>query len=69
MLTADKGFANAREYQPGSHAGVILFRLRHESRKGYISLAEHLVAATDLDEMGGSIVVVSPDAIRVHRSR
>ena len=26
LFTADKGFANARVYPPGTHAGVVLFR-------------------------------------------
>jgi predicted nuclease of predicted toxin-antitoxin system len=39
LLTADKGFANARKYPPGSHSGVVLFRLPRESRAGYIRLA------------------------------
>jgi len=28
---ADKGFADLRVYPPGSHAGVLLFRLDEES--------------------------------------
>jgi len=27
LITADKGFADLRTYPPGSHAGVLLFRL------------------------------------------
>src|SRR5947209_1165622 len=44
LFTADKGFANARDYPPGSHAGVVLFRLPRESRTGYIRLAEFLLS-------------------------
>jgi hypothetical protein len=67
LFTADKGFANARKYAPGSHAGVVLFRLPRESRAGYIRLAEFLLRQLTLDEIHGAIVVVSPDAIRVLR--
>jgi hypothetical protein len=67
LLTADKGFANARDYRPGSHAGVVLFRLPLESRAGYIRLAQFLLTHVKLDEVIGAIVVVSPDAIRVLR--
>jgi hypothetical protein len=67
LFTADEGFANARRYPPGSHAGVVLFRLRRESRAGYIRLAEFLLSELKLDEIIGAIVVVSPDAIRVLR--
>ena len=68
LFTADKGFANAHIYPPGSHAGVVLFRLPRESRAGYIRLAEFLIATVDLGEIAGAIVVVSPDAIRVLRA-
>jgi hypothetical protein len=68
LLTADKGFANARDYPSGSHAGVALFRLRRESRAGYIRLAEFLLAQVRLEEIAKAIVVVSPDAIRILRA-
>jgi len=67
LLTADKGFANARDFPPGSHAGVVLFRLPRESRAGYIRLAELLLARVKLEDIVGAIVVVSPNVIRVLR--
>jgi predicted nuclease of predicted toxin-antitoxin system len=42
LFTADKGFANARTFPAGSHAGVVLFRLPRESRAGYVRLASFL---------------------------
>ncbi|MBK8270780.1 MAG: DUF5615 family PIN-like protein [Planctomycetes bacterium] len=69
LLTADKGFADIRRHPPGSHAGIILFRLPRESRAGYIRLAEFLLRSFDLAEVSGTLVVVSPAAIRVHRSQ
>jgi predicted nuclease of predicted toxin-antitoxin system len=68
LVTADKGFANALMFPPGSHAGVVLFRLPRESRTGYIRLAEYLLAELKLDQVRGAIVVVAPDAIRVLRA-
>jgi predicted nuclease of predicted toxin-antitoxin system len=68
LLTADKGFANARTYPPGSHAGIVLFRLPRESRSGYIRLANFLLRELPLLDLDGAIAVVSPDAIRVHRA-
>jgi predicted nuclease of predicted toxin-antitoxin system len=68
LFTADKGFANARVYPPGTHAGVVLFRLPRESRAGYIRLAQFLLAQVQLEDLVGAIVVVSPDAIRVLRA-
>lgn len=67
LFTADKGFASALTYPPGSHAGVVLFRLPRESRAGYIRLAEFLLAQVKLDDIVGAIVVVSPKSIRILR--
>ncbi len=67
LFTADKGFANANLHPPGTHAGIVLFRLPRESRRGYLGLLEFLIERLDLAAIRGAIVVVSPDAIRVHR--
>lgn len=67
LFTGDKGFANARDFPPGSHAGIVLFRLPRESRGGYIRLTEFLLANFPLETTNGAIVVVSPDAIRILR--
>lgn len=67
LFTGDKGFANARDFPPGSHAGVVLFRIPRESRGGYIRLTEFLLANFALETADGAIVVVSPDAIRILR--
>jgi predicted nuclease of predicted toxin-antitoxin system len=68
LFTADKGFANSRHHPPGSHAGVVLFRLPRESRTGYIRLAEFLLAQLKLDTVVGATVVVTPNIIRVLRA-
>lgn len=67
LVTADKGFANALVYPPGSHRVIVLFRLPRESRAGYIRLAGFFLTALKLDDVKGAIVVVSPDVIRVLR--
>jgi hypothetical protein len=67
-FTADKGFANARNYPPGSHFGVVLFRLPRESRAGYLKLTEFLLSPLKLDDNTGALVVVSPGVIRVLRA-
>jgi predicted nuclease of predicted toxin-antitoxin system len=68
LFTADKGFADARIHPPGSHEGIILFRLPRESRAGYLQLTEFLLTQVKLEDIARAIVVVSPDAIRVLRA-
>lgn len=67
LFTADKGFADIRIHPPGSHCGVVLFRLPFESRAGYLRLTQFVIRQFDLEEARGAIIVVSPDEIRVHR--
>ena len=67
FVTADKGFTNAQQHPSGSHLGIILLRLPRESRAGYVRLAEAILASTSLEVLAGSITVVTPEGIRVHR--
>jgi len=67
LFTADKGFANAHIHPPGTHAGIVLLRLPRESRAGYVRLIERLLADLDFESAAGAIIVVTPEAIRIHR--
>lgn len=67
LLTADKGFGDLQRATPGAHAGVVLFRLPHESRAGYVRLATALLRHVDLSDVSGRVIVVSPETIRIHR--
>lgn len=68
LVTADKGFANAQKHPPGTHAGIVLFRLPRESRNGYVRLAKLLLKSEQIELVRGTITVVTPDAIRIHRA-
>lgn len=67
LFTADKGFANAQVFPPGTHRGIVLLRLPRESRAGYVQLTELLLAGMDVEQAVGAIVVVTPETIRIHR--
>lgn len=67
LVTADKGFGDQRTYPPGSHAGVVLFRLDEESRRGYLELAQATLERLDLAGLTGSVVVVTPRGIRIRK--
>ena len=68
LFTADKGFANAQLYPPGTHFGIVLFRLPRESRAGYVSLGQSLLAQVKLENIVGAITVVTPAGIRIRRA-
>ena len=67
LVTADKGFGDPRRHTQTAHGGIVLFRLPRESRAGYVRLTEQLLAGYNLEEIRGTILVVTPQAIRVHR--
>ncbi|MBI5479228.1 MAG: DUF5615 family PIN-like protein [Deltaproteobacteria bacterium] len=67
LITADKGFADARTHPPGAHHGIVLLRLEHESRRAYIGLMQRLLATTGLGSLVGTIAVVTPDRVRIRR--
>jgi predicted nuclease of predicted toxin-antitoxin system len=67
LVTADEGFANQRNYPPGSHAGVILLRPHEESRRAYMELMARALDRIDLTLLAGSVIVVSPSGVRIRR--
>jgi len=67
LITGDRGFADLRQYPPGSHAGVILLRAQEESRRAYLELAAVALDRLRLEEIAGSIVVVTRRGVRVRR--
>jgi hypothetical protein len=67
-MTADKGFADLRQYPPGSHAGVILLRSQEESRRAYLELATIALERLKLDELAGAVVVVTYRGVRIRRA-
>ena len=67
LITADKDFADLHIYPPGSHAGVLLFRLDEESRHGYLELTQTALARLRLEELTGSVIVVTRRGIHIRK--
>ena len=67
LVTADKGFADARNLSSHHRSGVILLRLDRESWRGYVKLIRQLLSATDIEQLTGAITVVTNKGIRVRR--
>jgi hypothetical protein len=67
LVTADKGFAELRVYLPGGHAGILLFRLDEESRRGYLELTQTALDHLSFEELTGSIIVVTRRGIRIRK--
>jgi predicted nuclease of predicted toxin-antitoxin system len=65
LITQDLDFSDTRRFAPGTHAGLLLVRLREP---GANALAEAIGAvATDIDDWGGCFVVLTENKIRIKR--
>lgn len=65
LVTADKAFGDVRQYVPGSHAGIVLIRADHESRRSYRDLARTAIQSFRLEDYPGCLIVITPRGIRV----
>lgn len=69
LVTLDRGFGDVRRYPPGTHAGVVLLRLRRQSLPFQIAAMELLLSYEGLEELPGCTTVVTPSSVRVRRPR
>lgn len=67
LITADKRFANIQIYPPGKHPGVLLLRPDQDGIRPLMALLERVIQAYQLDELKGTITVVTPRGIRVRK--
>lgn len=69
LVTQDLDFSDRRAFTPGSHAGILLVRLRSPSRR---AVAAHVIAlfdAEDVERWAGCFVVATDRKLRVRRPR
>ncbi len=67
LLTLDLGLADLRRYPPGTHPGIILFRPPSLGPLTVNRFIAAFVASTALDDLGGCLVSVEADRVRVRR--
>ena len=68
LVTADKGFADIRSHPPGKHAGVLLLRPDEDGIRPIIELLSRVLASYRLDDLMGSVTVVTPRGIRIRKA-
>jgi predicted nuclease of predicted toxin-antitoxin system len=68
LVTADKGFADIRVYEPGSHAGILLLRPDQDGIGPVVELLEMVLASYDLELLARTVAVATPRGIRVRRT-
>lgn len=68
LVTQDLDFSDRRRFQPGSHSGIILIRLRSPGREALFRKVEEIFRAENTDDWVSCFVVVTDHKIRIHRS-
>lgn len=68
LITADKGFADIRNYPPGSHHGVMLLRPDIDGIRPLVDLLVLVLDKYELDDLVGKTAVVTPRGIRIRRA-
>jgi hypothetical protein len=69
LATGDKGFADIRQYAPGTHAGVLLLRPNEDGIRPVVDLLERVLGGYDLEDLSGSVTVVSARGVRLRCAR
>ena len=67
LITTDLDFSDIRQYRPGTHAGVLLIRLKHEGQANISQLVDWLFASHAAQSWTGCFVVASDHKVRVRR--
>jgi predicted nuclease of predicted toxin-antitoxin system len=64
LLTFDLDFADIRHYPPGSHAGIVVFRLQDQRWRSLQGPVDRLLAGNILDGLGKGLAIVDETRVR-----
>lgn len=65
LITQDLDFSDARRFQPGTHAGLLLIRLRQPGANALLTTMESVLV--ELEQWAGCFVVLTEHKLRVLR--
>ena len=69
LMTFDTDFADIRRYPPGTHAGIVVFRLRDQRWKTLQRPVRRLVATGALKEVRRGLAIVDESRVRYRRKK
>src|SRR5262245_38678693 len=67
LITFDLDFSDIRIYAPGTHSGIILFRLRQQDIDSVKAAMRRVLADIPMDDLIGNLVIVEELRIRIRR--
>lgn len=69
LITFDLDFADVREYPPGSHSGIVIFRLQDQRWTILEGPARRALTDSNLAKLEGGLAIVDETRIRFRRPR
>ena len=67
LFTLDRGLGDTRQYAPGDHQGIVVFKLKSVGTGTVSRFVVAFVRAHKLEEMVGCLVIVEPGSVRIRR--
>jgi predicted nuclease of predicted toxin-antitoxin system len=67
LLTLDRGLGDIRAYPPGTHDGIVVVRLDHQSPLAIRDAVERIAVNVDLADLEGCVAVWRDGELRVRR--
>ena len=68
LVTLDTDFSDIRAYPPGSHPGIIVFRLARQDKQTVLDVTKRLLVALETEVLAGALWVVDERRIRVREN-
>jgi len=69
LMSFDLGFADIREYPPGTHAGIVVFRLKDQRWKTLQKPVRRLISTGALRELRRGLAIVDENRVRFRRGK
>jgi predicted nuclease of predicted toxin-antitoxin system len=69
LVTLDLDFANIQAYPPGTHAGIVVFRLKQQDKATVLAYVRRLAAALPHRSPVGELWIISGNRIRFRQGR
>lgn len=64
LVTLDRGFGNVQTYDPTSHPGIVVLRMRRQDKHSVLALMQRVALALANRSPEGELWVVESDRIR-----
>lgn len=68
LVTLDTDFADIRQYPPGSHPGIIVFRISRQDKHSILGVTRRLLQTLSEQDPRGALWIVDERRIRVRES-